>query len=96
MAFLVLPKILDHSPGVKKDGAAYVISEEVDANAFVSLGQETLQLQRLQRVEVSAEHLRFVTHKGEVFYFPPEQVVGFKFGTPEKASRGSAGFSRNT
>jgi hypothetical protein len=92
MAFLILPKILDNAPGVKKDGNAYVIAEEVDANAFISLGQEVLQLQRLQRVEIGTDTLRLTTHKGEVFFFPPEQLVGFKFGAPEKAARASAGF----
>jgi hypothetical protein len=92
MAFLILPKILDSAPGVKKDGTSYVIAEEVDATAFVALGQEVLQIQRLSRVDIGAEMLKLLTHKGESFFFPPEQLVGFKFGAPERANRPSAGF----
>jgi hypothetical protein len=92
MAYLLLGKVLDGAPGVKKEGTAYLIAEEVDATVFISLGQETLQIQRLSRVELGSDHLRVTTHKGEVFFFPPEQVAGFKFGAPERASRPSAGF----
>jgi hypothetical protein len=92
MAFLLLGKILDGAPGVKKEGTVFLIAEEVDATAFISLGQEVLQIQRLSRVELGSDFLRLTTHKGEAFFFPPEEVVGFKFGAPERASRPSAGF----
>ena len=80
---------------MKKDGNAFVFPEELDANVFVALGQETLQIQRLSRVEVSTEVL-FLTHKGERFYFAAEQVVGFKFGAGEAAKHklGGAGFTK--
>jgi hypothetical protein len=91
MATFPLTKVLDGAPGVKKEGATFIIAEEVDANAFVSLGQEMLQLQRLSRVEIADEVTKFQSHSGEVFYFPIEQVVGFKFGSPHRAKHG-AGF----
>jgi hypothetical protein len=94
MAFLQLGKILDGAAGVKKDGAAYLIPEEVDANAFVSLGQEVLQIQRLARVEVGSDVVKMQTHKNEVFWFPVDEIVGFKLGAPEKASRSHAGFGK--
>jgi hypothetical protein len=91
---LPIEKILSSAPAVKKDGNAFVFPEELDANVFIALGQEVLQIQRLSRVEVSAE-VSFLTHKGERFYFGPDQVVGFKFGAPEaKHKPGGAGFTK--
>jgi hypothetical protein len=91
---LPIDKILQSAPQVKKDGNAYVIPEEVDATAFVAMGQEVLQIPRIQRVELSAEVV-FVTYKSERFYFAAEQVCGFRFGGPEARSKsGGAGFFR--
>jgi hypothetical protein len=79
---------------VKKDGNAYAFPEELDANVFIALGQEVLQIQRLSRVELSSEVV-FHTHKGERFYFAAEQVVGFRFGAPEARHKpGGAGFTK--
>ena len=47
MPHLVLGKILDGAQGVKKDGAAYLINEELDATAFIALGAEVLQVAKL-------------------------------------------------
>jgi hypothetical protein len=93
MAHLQLNKILDSFAGVKRDGAAYLVAEELDANIFIALGQEVLQVTRLSRIEVAADLVTLSNHKGERFYFPPDQVVGLRFGAPDaKASRSSAGF----
>jgi hypothetical protein len=89
----MLGKILEGLPGVKKEGAVYLVPEEIDAAAYISLGQEVLQIQRISRVDLGQDVVQFATHKGERFFFPPEEVVGFKFGGPEaKMSRTSAGF----
>ena len=89
---LPIDKILQSAPQVKKDGNAFVIPEEVDATAYIALGQEVLQIPRIMRVELSTEVV-FVTHKGERFYFRAEQVVGFRFGGPEARNKhGGAGF----
>jgi hypothetical protein len=91
---LPIDKILSGAPLVKKDGNAYAFPEELDANVFVALGQEVLQIQRLSRVELSSEVV-FLTHKGERFYFASEQVVGFRFGAPENRHKpGGAGFTK--
>jgi hypothetical protein len=92
---LPIDKILQSAPQVKKDGNAYVIPEEVDATAYVALGQEVLQIPRIMRVELSTEAL-FITHKGERFYFAAEQIVGFRFGGPEARNKyAGAGFSKS-
>jgi hypothetical protein len=89
-----IEKILTSAPAVKKDGNAFVFAEEHDANVFIALGHEVLQIQRLARVELSSEVV-FQTHKGERFYFGVDQVVGFRFGAPEsRAKSGSAGFTK--
>ncbi len=91
---LPIEKILQSAPQVKKDGNAYVIPEEVDATAYVALGQEVLQIPRISRVEIAAEVV-FLTYKSERFYFSAEQVCGFRFGGPEARSKsGGAGFFR--
>jgi hypothetical protein len=83
---LPIDKILQSAPQVKKDGHAYIIPEEVDATAFLALGQEVLQIPRVMRIELSSEVL-FHTHKGERFYFSADQVVGFRFGGPESRNK---------
>jgi hypothetical protein len=93
MPFLVLAKILETLPGVKREGTAFLLPEELDTAVFVSLGQEVLQVPRVARVELGTDVVLFVTHKGERFYFPPEQVMGLKFGGPDaKMTRLNAGF----
>ena len=93
MPHLVLGKILETLPGVKREGTAFLLPEELDTAVFVSLGQEVLQVPRVARVELGTDVVLFVTHKGERFYFPPEQVMGLKFGGPDaKMARLNAGF----
>jgi hypothetical protein len=92
MPHLVIGKILDGAAGVKKDGGAYMLPEELDATAFIALGSEVLQVARVLRVEVAAEQVTLSNQKGERFYFPPEQVVGLRLGGEVRASRLSAGF----
>jgi hypothetical protein len=94
MAFLIVGKVLDTAPGVKKDGASYIIPEEVDATLFVALGQEVLQLPRISRVEIGTDAVRLQTHKGEQFFFPPDFLVGVKLGAPEKTNKHGAGFGK--
>ena len=93
MAYLQIAKVLESTTGVKKDGAAWLIPEELDATVFVALGHEILQIPRLARVELGSDVSTFVTHKSERFYFPPDQITGLRVGGPEaKAGRTSAGF----
>ena len=89
---LPIDKILQSAPQVKKDGNAYVVPEEVDATAYVALGQEVLQIPRIMRVELSSKAV-FTTHKGERFFFGADQIVGFRFGGPEARNKhAGAGF----
>jgi hypothetical protein len=89
---LAIDKILSSAPQVKKDGNAFIVSEEAEAVAYVALGNDVLQIARLSRVELSTE-IVFHTYKGERFYFGAEQVVGFRFGGPDQKRSPTAGFS---
>jgi hypothetical protein len=92
---LPIEKILSSAPLVKKDGNAFVFPEELDANVYIALGQEALQINRMSRLELSNE-VAIQTHKGERFFFAADQVVGFRFGATENARHkpGGAGFTK--
>ncbi len=94
MANLQIEKILEGASGVRKEGSAWLFSDETEAHAFVALGNEVLQVQKLQRIEIKNGALAMTTHKGEGFFFPPEQLVGFKFGGADHklGGRSQAGF----
>jgi hypothetical protein len=92
MLFQTMGKILE-SNGVKKDGSAYLVADTADATVFISLGYEVLSIQRVARVDTVGDLIALATHKGERFYFAPEQVVGLKFGALETGMpRSQAGF----
>ena len=92
MPHLVLGKIIERIPNVKRDGSAWLLPDEIEATLFVSLGEEVLQVAKVSRIEIGAEVLEISTHKQERFFFPPEQIVGLRVGGDTKAIRGSAGF----
>jgi hypothetical protein len=97
MPHLLIGKILETTSTVKKDGAAWLVPEELDGNAYVAIGAEVLQIPKLSRIEVAADVVTFTTYKNERFFFPPEQVVGLRLGGPEAhRARSQAGFSRAT
>jgi hypothetical protein len=94
MPLIHVTKILESIPGAKKEGAGFQLPEELDANAFIQVGQEAMQITRIARVEVTDDLVTILTHKGERFFFPPDRLVGLKLGAPTaKATRSSAGFS---
>jgi hypothetical protein len=92
MPHLVLGKILERIPNAKKDGAAWLLPDDIEATLFVALGEEVLQVAKIARIDIGTEVLEISTHKQERFFFPPEQIVGFRVGGESKALRGSAGF----
>ncbi len=92
MAHLRLDHVLNQLPGVKKDGAAFLLSEELDVTLYATLGEENLQISRVSRVEISNELATVITHKGERFFLSPELFVLLKTGAPPKTTLGGAGF----
>jgi hypothetical protein len=94
MPLIHISKILESLPGAKKEGTGYALPEDLDATAFINLGQEAMQIARISRIEASTELVTLFTHKGERFFFPPDQLVGMKCGaSTAKSPRSSAGFS---
>jgi hypothetical protein len=91
MAHLKLENVLNDLPGVRKDGAAYLFSEELDVTLYASVGEETLQVSRASRIELSADVVVVLTHKGERFYLPADRFVALKTGNATKTTL-NAGF----
>lgn len=93
MASINLSSVLEGLPGTRKEGAAHLFDEEVDATVFISLGQEVLQVARIARAELQPDFLvKLTTHRGERFFFQSEQIVGLRLGGEPKALRSTAGF----
>lgn len=92
MAHLSIDKVLSDLPGVKKDGGAYLLSEEQDVTLYASLGEEILQIARASRIELNTELAVVHTHKGERFYVPPERLVALKMGSATRTAASGAGF----
>jgi hypothetical protein len=86
-------RILDGIPGVRKEGAAHLITEEYETSLYVSLPAEVLTIARIARVERGADILTVETHQGDRYYVHLETVAMVKVSTPNKhgAPRG-AGF----
>ena len=68
---------------------------DISQNA-VNLGWDAVRLLvSWSRIEPGPELVILQTFKGERFYFPPDQLVGLRFGGPESRNKGgghSAGF----
>jgi len=92
MAHLSLDKVVTELPGAKKDGAAFLLSEEHDVTLYASLGEEVLQIARVSRIELGNEMVTVHTHKGERFFVPPERIVALKAGAPTRTAALGAGF----
>jgi hypothetical protein len=92
MAHLRLDKALGELPGVRKDGTAFLLSEDADITLYASLGEEVLQIARVARVDAGPEMVAVSTHKGERFFLPPERLIALKAAAPPRTVNGSAGF----
>ena len=89
----LIHRVFDGVSGVKKEGGAWVIPEEVDVSVFIGLPSEVMAVPRVSRAEATADLLTVETHKGERYYFAVETVVGVKCGPSEKRASGrGAGF----
>jgi hypothetical protein len=91
----LVTRILDGISGLRKEGNAYLVSEETDLSIYIGLQAEVLTLVRVARVTLTADLLSVETFKGDRFYFPPDLVVGVKAAAAEGRSHGrgsGAGF----
>lgn len=93
MKIELLQKILDGTPGVRKDGAAYLVPEEIEVAVFVGLPSEVLTVPRCARIEVQPELLLLETHKNERYAFALSDIAGVKAsGQAKSPANRSAGF----
>jgi hypothetical protein len=90
---MIVAKVLDAVSGVKKDGSAYVIPEELEGSAWITIGNEVLQIARIQRLEAKGDLCVITTHRGEQFFFTPEQIAVLKFGSSSVKPSRFAGFT---
>jgi hypothetical protein len=81
--------------GARKDGAAYLVPDPIEATVFVSLASEVLQIPRIARLE-TADGLVFLdTHKGDRFIVVAETVSIVKIDRSEaNKTRTTAGFGK--
>jgi hypothetical protein len=93
MKIELITRVLDGIAGVRKEGHAHLIPDDVEVSLFIALPSEVLTVPRVKRAELQADLLVLDTHKGDRFHFAVEDVAGVKSGTPEKQAGGrGAGF----
>jgi hypothetical protein len=93
MKLEMMQKILDSTPGVRKDGAAYLVPDEIEVAVFIGLPSEVLTVPRCARIEAQPELLILETHKNERYCFALADVAGVKSsGQKERAASRATGF----
>jgi hypothetical protein len=88
----LITRIVDGIAGVRKDGGAHLVPEDVDLSIYVIVGHEVLTVSRVSRLAAAAELLTIETFKGDRFFFALEDVAGFKTGPSEGKPGRGAGF----
>ena len=88
-----IARVLDGVKSVKKEGAAWVIPDDVELSVFIALPSEVLAVPRCSRIDSNGDVLSLETHKGERFWFPIDVVAGLKSAVAETRAAGrGAGF----
>src|SRR6516165_3393369 len=96
----LVTRVLDGVPGVRKEGAAYLIPDDLEVSVFIGLPSEVLTVPRCARVEPSREQLarrldaRAARHRQHLRRQPDEhgdlEVVGDEVGRALLADAGDA------
>ena len=91
-----LTEILGKHAGARKDGAAFVFANDVEATFFVALEGETLQIPRVQRVEITDTLVVVDSNRGDRFAVTLEDVRAVKIDRTSdgKGRDRSAGFGK--
>jgi hypothetical protein len=94
MKIELLTRILDGVAGLRREGPAWLVPDDMELAVFIGLPGETLIVPRLSRIEPAAELLTVDTHKGERLFFALDAVAGVRSSAAEKhaSGRGGAGF----
>ena len=78
-----------------QSGSRLELGPHLEAQIFVALGSDALNVQKIAAIEVHDEFVLAVTSKGEQFFFSYEDVTGIKIEkVDEKKLSGGAGFTR--
>src|SRR5688572_27324994 len=91
-----LTEILGKHAGARKDGAAFVLANDVEATLFIALEGETLQVPRVQRVEITDTLVVIDSNRGERYAVALEDVRAVKVDRTSdgKGRDRSAGFGK--
>ena len=93
MKIELVSRVLESTTGIRKDGAAFLISEECELSIYIALPSEVLTIPRVSRFQPSPDLVTIETTKGERFYFGPDLIAGVKVGSGESKGIGrGAGF----
>lgn len=96
MERVTLGEILQRADGfraVGKNESVYEVAEATNATLLCHGSFEMVSVERVARIELGTGHIAATTRKGEVFYFPYEQILGLRLeGSSESKRDGGAGF----
>jgi hypothetical protein len=83
-----LTQVLTKHFNARKEGSAYLVPADADVSLLVALEGETLTVQRVARLDVSADPLLLAeTHKGECYAFMADAVLAAKTDKSDQARR---------
>jgi hypothetical protein len=85
--------ILGEVPSARREGDTFVLPAEVEATLYVGTPGSLLNVDKIQRVDLTKDYLVLETSKRERFFFDCADVVGLKLELPEPGRLGrSTGF----
>ena len=96
MKLETLTEILGKHAGARKEGTAFVFSNDVEATIFVALEGETLQIARVSKLEITDALVVADSNRGERFAVVLEDVRAVKVDrtSDTKGRDRSAGFGK--
>jgi phenylpyruvate tautomerase PptA (4-oxalocrotonate tautomerase family) len=77
--------------GARKDGGAFLVPVEADAQLHVALEGETLSIPKITRIEALDTLVLIDTAKGERYIVAAEDIRAVRM---DRSARGAAGFGK--
>jgi hypothetical protein len=73
-----LKDALDRLTAAERQGEAYLLGSSLDATVFAQAGADVVTVLRVERIELRPEYVALHGARGEVTFFPYEQIAGIK------------------
>jgi hypothetical protein len=73
-----LKDVLDRLSAVQRQGDVYLLGPGLDATVFAQAGGEVVTVARVERIELRPDHVSLHGARGEMLFFPYEQIAGLK------------------